>query len=149
MIQAPVYRGFSPPGTAEDYTMTVSIHTNTFDVNSGYQKIILTFINESDQPVDINHAAIIFMASGHIDPWGNRGGTLDTNDIIINNSDALLLQPGERGTLSLSLAATQVPVKMSAITLTLAPSSTEGVASETISDEDSPVIPATDTACRA
>ncbi|ECH2879751.1 hydroxymethyltransferase [Salmonella enterica] len=129
--------------------MTVSIHTNTFDVNSGYQKIILTFINESDQPVDMNHAAIIFMASGHIDPWGNRGGTLDTNDIIINNSDALLLQPGERGTLSLSLAVTQVPVKMSAITLTLAPSSTEGAASETISDEDSPVIPATDTACRA
>ncbi len=51
----------------------------------------------------------------HIDPWGNSGGTLTvnlpltlnessygtlkTNNIIINNSDALLLQPGERGTL--------------------------------------------------
>ncbi|MEA7543919.1 LPS assembly protein LptD, partial [Salmonella enterica subsp. enterica serovar Montevideo] len=42
-----------------------------------------------------------------------------------NNSDALLLQPGERGTLSFSLAATQVPVKMSTITLMLASSSSE------------------------
>ncbi|WP_348265824.1 hypothetical protein, partial [Salmonella enterica] len=68
--------------------------------------------------------AISFTASGHMDPWGNRGGTpkgnlpltlnessygpLETNNIIINNSDALLLDPGERGTLSFSLAATQV-----------------------------------------
>ncbi|VDY45882.1 putative hydroxymethyltransferase [Salmonella enterica subsp. enterica serovar Daytona] len=67
----------------------------------------------------MNHAAISFTASGHIDPWGNSGGTLkgnlpltlnessygtlETNNIIINNSDALLLQPGERGTLSFSL----------------------------------------------
>ncbi|EBP4213022.1 chitinase, partial [Salmonella enterica subsp. enterica] len=119
--------------------MTISIHASAFDVNSWYQKITLTFINESGNPVDMNHAAISFTASGHIDPWGNSGGTLkgnlpltlnessygtlETNNIIINNNDALLLQPGERGTLSFSLAATQVPVKMSAITLTLASSS--------------------------
>ncbi len=108
----------------------------------------------------MNHAAISFTASGHIDPWGNSGGTLkgnlpltlnessygtlETNNIIINNSDALLLQPGERGTLSFSLAATQVPVKMSAITLTLASSSSEDAESETPSDQETPAIPAAD-----
>ncbi|EOX8465940.1 hydroxymethyltransferase [Salmonella enterica subsp. arizonae] len=92
--------------------MTISIHTSTFDVNSWYQKVTLTFINESGNPVDMNHASITFTASGHIDPWGNIGGTLkgnlpltlnntshgtlETNDIIINNSDVLLFQPGER-----------------------------------------------------
>lgn len=92
--------------------MTISIHTSTFDVNSWYQKVTLTFINESGNLVDMNHAAITFTASGHIDPWGNIGGTLkgnlpltlnntshgtlETNDIIINNSDVLLFQPGER-----------------------------------------------------
>ncbi len=108
----------------------------------------------------MNHAAISFTASGHIDPWGNSGGTLkgnlpltlnessygtlETNNIIINNNDALLLQPGERGTLSFSLAATQVPVKMSAITLTLASSSSEDAESETPSDQETPAIPAAD-----
>lgn len=108
----------------------------------------------------MNHAAISFTASGHIDPWGNSGGTLkgnlpltlnessygtlETNNIIINNSDALLLQPGESGTLSFSLAATQVPVKMSAITLTLASSSSEDAESETPSDQETPAIPAAD-----
>lgn len=63
----------------------------------------------------MNHAAIAFSASGHMDPWGNFGGTLkgnlpltlndvsqgtlEANEIIINNSDELLLQPGESGTL--------------------------------------------------
>ncbi|MDY2517485.1 chitinase, partial [Salmonella enterica subsp. enterica serovar Typhimurium] len=140
--------------------MTISIHASAFDVNSWYQKITLTFINESGNAVDMNHAAISFTASGHIDPWGNSGGTLkgnlpltlnessygtlETNNIIINNSDALLLQPGERGTLSFSLAATQVPVKMSAITLTLASSSSEDAESETPSDQETPAIPAAD-----
>lgn len=138
--------------------MTISIHASAFDVNSWYQKITLTFINESGNAVDMNHAAISFTASGHIDPWGNSGGTLkgnlpltlnessygtlETNNIIINNSDALLLQPGERGTLSFSLAATQVPVKMSAITLTLASSSSEDAESATPSDQETPAIPA-------
>ncbi|ELI9453243.1 chitinase [Salmonella enterica] len=140
--------------------MTISIYASAFDVNSWYQKITLTFINESGNAVDMNHAAISFTASGHIDPWGNSGGTLkgnlpltlnessygtlETNNIIINNSDALLLQPGERGTLSFSLAATQVPVKMSAITLTLASSSSEDAESETPSDQETPAIPAAD-----
>ncbi|EDW8156879.1 hypothetical protein FHP40_003225 [Salmonella enterica subsp. enterica serovar Hartford] len=140
--------------------MTISIHASAFDVNSWYQKITLTFINESGNPVDMNHAAISFTASGHIDPWGNSGGTLkgnlpltlnessygtlETNNIIINNSDVLLLQPGERGTLSFSLAATQVPVKMSAITLTLASSSSEDAESATPSDQETPAIPAAD-----
>lgn len=140
--------------------MTISIHASAFDVNSWYQKITLTFINESGNAVDMNHAAISFTASGHIDPWGNSGGTLkgnlpltlndssygtlETNNIIINNSDALLLQPGERGTLSFSLAATQVPVKMSTITLMLASSSSEDTESETLSDEETPAIPAAD-----
>lgn len=140
--------------------MTISIHASAFDVNSWYQKITLTFINESGNAVDMNHAAISFTASGHIDPWGNSGGTLkgnlpltlnessygtlETNNIIINNSDALLLQPGERGTLSFSLAATQVPVKMSAITLTLASSSSEDAESATPSDQETPAIPAAD-----
>ncbi|MGK7488818.1 hypothetical protein ACSREC_32375, partial [Salmonella enterica] len=56
----------------------------------------------------------------------------------------LLLQPGERGTLSFSLAATQVPVKMSTITLMLASSSSEDTESETLSDEETPAIPAAD-----
>lgn len=82
--------------------MTISIHASAFDVNSWYQKITLTFINESGNAVDMNHAAISFTASGHIDPWGNSGGTLkgnlpltlnessygtlETNNIIINNA---------------------------------------------------------------
>ncbi|ECC5837097.1 hydroxymethyltransferase, partial [Salmonella enterica] len=53
--------------------MTISIHASAFDVNSWYQKITLTFINESGNAVDMNHAAISFTASGHIDPWGNSG----------------------------------------------------------------------------
>ncbi|MFX5415643.1 hypothetical protein ABTD17_18070, partial [Acinetobacter baumannii] len=79
-----------------------------------------------------------FTGSGHQDPWGNFGGTLkgdmpltlsgksqgtvDVNEIIINNSRQLLLQPGESGTLFFSFAATQVPVKLSTFTLTLASS---------------------------
>lgn len=138
--------------------MTISIHASTFDVNSWYQKITLTMINESGNPVDMNHAAITFMASGHVDPWGNVGGTLkgnqpltlndvaqgtlEANEIIINNSDKLPLYPGESGTFSFSFAATQVPVKMSAITLTLASSSSEDAGSEEIADGDTPVIPA-------
>ncbi|EBB8079460.1 hypothetical protein CK087_17410 [Salmonella enterica subsp. enterica serovar Oslo] len=59
--------------------MTISIHASAFDVNSWYQKITLTFINESGNAVDMNHAAISFTASGHIDPWGNSGGTLKGN----------------------------------------------------------------------
>ncbi|EDP8644170.1 chitinase [Salmonella bongori] len=137
--------------------MTISIHASTFDVNSWYQKITLTMINESGNPVDMNHAAITFMASGHVDPWGNVGGTLkgnqpltlndvaqgtlEANEIIINNSDKLPLYPGESGTFSFSFAATQVPVKMSAITLTLASSSSKDAESEEIADEDTPVIP--------
>lgn len=44
--------------------MTISIHASAFDVNSWYQKITLTFINESGNAVDMNHAAISFTASG-------------------------------------------------------------------------------------
>ncbi|VEA79007.1 hydroxymethyltransferase [Salmonella enterica subsp. arizonae] len=93
--------------------MTISIHASAFDVNSWYQKITLTFINESGNPVDMNHAAILFTASGHIDPWGNSGGTLkgnlpltlndtsygtlETNNIIINNSDVLLFSRANAG----------------------------------------------------
>lgn len=67
--------------------MTISIHTSTFDVNSWYQKVTLTFINESGNPVDMNHAAITFTASGHIDPWGNIGGTLKGNlPLTLNNT---------------------------------------------------------------
>ncbi|HBR6989396.1 TPA: chitinase, partial [Klebsiella aerogenes] len=115
--------------------MTVVIKNSQIDVNSWYQKVTLTFTNESHRAVDLNQAAISFTASGHPDPWGNTGGTLkgdrsltlrDTaqgtlefNEIIINNSSELLLQAGESGTLFFSLAATQVPVKMSTFTLTL------------------------------
>lgn len=67
--------------------MTISIHASAFDVNSWYQKITLTFINESGNAVDMNHAAISFTASGHIDPWGNSGGTLKGNlPLTLNDS---------------------------------------------------------------
>ncbi len=136
--------------------MTVVIKNSRIDVNSWYQKVTLTFTNESNRPVDLNQAAISFTASGHPDPWGNTGGTLkgdrsltlrDTaqgtlefNEIIINNSSELLLQAGESGTLYFSLAATQVPVKLSTFTLTLAASDS---ADEV---EPEPEEPADDTA---
>ena len=135
--------------------MTVVIKNSQIDVNSWYQKVTLTFTNESHRAVDLNQAAISFTASGHPDPWGNTGGTLkgdrsltlrDTaqgtlefNEIIINNSSELLLQAGESGTLFFSLAATQVPVKMSTFTLTL----TDDTADEV---EPEPEVPADDTA---
>lgn len=135
--------------------MTVVIKNSQIDVNSWYQKVTLTFTNESNRSVDLNQAAISFTASGHPDPWGNTGGTLkgdrsltlrDTaqgtlefNEIIINNSSELLLQAGESGTLFFSLAATQVPVKMSTFTLTL----TDDTADEV---EPEPEVPADDTA---
>ncbi|MGF7449485.1 chitinase, partial [Klebsiella michiganensis] len=118
--------------------MTVSIKNSQIDVNSWYQKITLTITKENNRAVDMNHAVISFTGSGHQDPWGNFGGTLkgdmpltlsgksqgtvDVNEIIINNSRQLLLQPGESGTLFFSFAATQVPVKLSTFTLTLASS---------------------------
>ncbi len=135
--------------------MTVVIKNSQIDVNSWYQKVTLTFTNESHCAVDLNQAAISFTASGHPDPWGNTGGTLkgdrsltlrDTaqgtlefNEIIINNSSELLLQAGESGTLFFSLAATKVPVKMSTFTLTL----TDDTADEV---EPEPEVPADDTA---
>ena len=135
--------------------MTIAIKNSQIDVNSWYQKITLTFTNESNRPVDLNQATISFTASGHPDPWGNTGGTLkgdrsltlrDTaqgtlefNEIIINNSSELLLQAGESGTLFFSLAATQVPVKMSTFTLTLADDTADEV-------EPEPEVPADDTA---
>ena len=66
-------------------------------------------------------------------------GTLEFNEIIINNSSELLLQAGESGTLFFSLAATQVPVKMSTFTLTLADDTADEV-------EPEPEVPADDTA---
>ncbi len=98
--------------------MTIAIKNSQIDVNSWYQKVTLTFTNESNRPLDLNLATISFTASGHPDPWGNTGGTLkgdrsltlrDTaqgtlefNEIIINNSSELLLQAGESGTLFLA-----------------------------------------------
>ncbi len=135
--------------------MTIAIKNSQIDVNSWYQKVTLTFTNESNRPLDLNLATISFTASGHPDPWGNTGGTLkgdrsltlrDTaqgtlefNEIIINNSSELLLQAGESGTLFFSLAATQVPVKMSTFTLTLADDTADEV-------EPEPEVPADDTA---
>lgn len=91
--------------------MTVSIKNSQIDVNSWYQKITLTITNENNRAVDMNHAVISFTGSGHQDPWGNFGGTLkgdmpltlsgksqgtvDVNEIIINNSRQLLLQPAK------------------------------------------------------
>lgn len=133
--------------------MTVSIKNSQIDVNSWYQKITLTITNENNSAVDINHAAIGFTGSGHQDPWGNFGGTLkgdmpltlsgktqgalDVNEIIINNSQPLLLQPGESGTLFFSFAATQVPVKISTFSLTLASSAQDDSADES-ADEGQP-----------
>lgn len=131
--------------------MTVVIKNSQIDVNSWYQKVTLTFTNESHRAVDLNQAAISFTASGHPDPWGNTGGTLkgdrsltlrDTaqgtlefNEIIINNSSELLLQAGESGTLFFSLAATQVPVKMSTFTLTLTDDTADEVEPESPVDD--------------
>lgn len=128
--------------------MALSISNSKIDVHSWYQKVTLTILNNGDRAVDMNHAIIGFTASGHQDPWGIFGGTLkgnmpltlsgkaqgslDVNEIIINNSEALWLMPGQSGTLFFSFAATQVPVKISTFTLTL-PSSTE--------DEVEPVAP--------
>ncbi len=129
--------------------MALSISNSKIDVHSWYQKVTLTILNNGDRAVDMNHAIIGFTASGHQDPWGIFGGTLkgnmpltlsgkaqgslDVNEIIINNSEALWLLPGQSGTLFFSFAATQVPVKISTFTLTL-PSSTQ--------DEVEPVAPA-------
>lgn len=139
--------------------MTVSIKNSPIDVNSWYQKVTLTITNENSRAVDINHAAIGFTGSGHQDPWGNFGGTLkgdmpltlsgkaqgtlDVNEIIINNSRELLLQPGESGTLFFSFAATQVPVKISTFTLTLAAAAQDETADED-EDEAEPEVPADD-----
>ncbi len=140
--------------------MTVAIKNSQIDVNSWYQKVTLTFTNESNRAVDMNQAAITFTASGHPDPWGNLGGTLkgdrsltlndtcqgtlDLNEIIIHNSAELLLQAGESGTLFFSLAATQVPVKFSTFTLTLAASDSEEDAADDVEPE--PEVPADDAA---
>lgn len=116
--------------------MTISVTHSKIENNSWYQKITLTFTNDGQSAVDMNHAAIGFSGYGHQDPWGIFGGTLkgdlpltlsgkaqgmrDVNEIIINNSGKLLLAPGESGTLFFSFAATKVPVELSPFTLTLA-----------------------------
>lgn len=116
--------------------MTVSIQCSKIDVKNWYQEITLTIANEGSGTVDMNHASISFTGCGYQDPWGNFGGTLkgdlpltlrshtqgalDMNEIVINHSNALPLAPGERGTLSFSFAAVQLPVKISDFTLTLA-----------------------------
>ena len=109
----------------------------------------------------MNHAVISFTGSGHQDPWGNFGGTLkgdmpltlsgksqgtvDVNEIIINNSRQLLLQPGESGTLFFSFAATQVPVKLSTFTLTLASSAQDETTDDAADEvEPEPEVPADD-----
>lgn len=135
--------------------MTVSIKPSQIDVNSWYQKITLTISNESNRAVDINHAVIGFTGSGHQDPWGNFGGTLkgdmpltlsgkaqgtlDVNEITINNSQQLMLQPGESGTLYFSFAATQVPVKISPFTLTLASAAQDDADDEEEPEPEAPV----------
>lgn len=134
--------------------MALSISNSKIDVHSWYQKVTLTILNNGDRAVDMNHAIIGFTASGHQDPWGIFGGTLkgnmpltlsgkaqgslDVNEIIINNSEALWLMPGQSGTLFFSFAATQVPVKISTFTLTL-PSSTEDEV-EPVAPTDEPVV---------
>ncbi|MBA7931906.1 chitinase [Klebsiella sp. RHBSTW-00215] len=139
--------------------MSVLIKSSQIDVNSWYQKVTLTITNENSRAVDMNHAAISFTGAGHQDPWGNFGGTLkgdmpltlsgmaqgtlDVNEIIINNSSELLLQPGESGSLFFSFAATQVPVKISTFTLTLASSAQDDTADDV---EPEPEVPADDAA---
>jgi hypothetical protein len=145
--------------------MALSISNSNIDVNSWYQKITLTILNNGKSAVDMNHAVIGFTASGHQDPWGVFGGTLngnlpltlsgkaqgtlDVNEIIINNSEALWLMPGQSGTLFFSFAATQVPVKISTFTLTLASSTQDKVEPDASADEPvvepEPEIPADDT----
>ncbi|WP_323080358.1 chitinase [Klebsiella quasipneumoniae] len=140
--------------------MTVTLKNSQIDVNSWYQKVTLTFTNESSRAMDMNQAVITFTASGHPDPWGNIGGTLkgdrpltlnetfegslEVNEIIINHSGELLLSPGESGTLFFSLAATQVPVKCSPFTLTLSAADSDDTADEVEPEPEEPVDDADD-----
>lgn len=114
----------------------LTIKTNKLDNRSWYQKVIVTITNSGPQPVDINHATLSFSASGHPDPWGVFDGTLtgdlpltlnntpqgvnEYNELVINNTTPLLLQPNASGTLSFSLAASSVPLLFDRPLLSLA-----------------------------
>lgn len=118
----------------------LTIKTNKLDNRSWYQKVIVTISNSGPQPIDINHATLSFSASGHPDPWGVFDGTLtgdlpltlnntpqgvnEYNELVINNTTPLLLQPNASGTLSFSLAASSVPLLFDRPLLSLAAGST-------------------------
>ena len=128
----------------------ISIKSSAFDTQSWYQKVTLTLTNSTNNTVDLNHAIIHFIASGHPDPWGNFGGDLRGNqsltlrkqpqgrlnaiDMTINNSGELLLAPGQSGELFFSLAAAKVPLTLSEFTLTLASEPTDMIPED--DDED-------------
>ena len=115
---------------------TISLTHSKVDAQNWYQRITLTLENNGDSPLDLNQAAISFTASGYADPWGLSGGTLqgnlplafthlpedhlEANEVVINNIGELWLAPGTSGTLFFNLAATQIPLNISAFTLTLA-----------------------------
>lgn len=114
----------------------LTLKTNKLDNRSWYQKVIVTITNSGSHPVDINRATLSFSASGHPDPWGVFDGTLtgnlpltlnntpqgvnEYNELVINNTSPLLLQPNASGTISFSLAASSVPLLFDRLGLSLA-----------------------------
>lgn len=115
---------------------SITLTASRIDTANWYQALTFTLRNTSTTAVNLQHAAIRFVASGHVDPWGNIYGdaidgqkvTLTTlaqaagelNEITLNQMNAFYLAAGANCSLTVSLAATSVPVSFELLGITLA-----------------------------
>lgn len=123
----------TPGGTAAGASVAVSV--SAISSNSWYQKVTFSLTNTCQQMIDLAQAKIEFLATGHPDEYSTFGGTLfsgtaptvtrdggwplEKNTLVLPQGGKMSLAPGATGTLSFSLSATQTPVTLGDVYVTL------------------------------
>ncbi|TPG60806.1 chitinase [Ewingella americana] len=126
-----------PEPTSEPQAETASVSVQVSPISSGswYQKITLSLTNITSQSIDFTLAEIEFFATGHPDEYSPFGGSLvgsnspvakrdggwplEKNTLTLQAGGNLQLDAGKTGTLTFSLSATQTPVTLGEVRVTL------------------------------
>jgi hypothetical protein len=123
----------TPGGNPAEASVAVSV--SALSSSSWYQKVTFSLTNTCRQMIDLAQAKIEFMATGHPDEYSPFSGTLfsgiapavtrdggwplEKNTLVLPSGGKMSLAPGATGTLSFSLSATQTPVTLGDVHVTL------------------------------
>lgn len=134
-LPPPDWEEEASPAPQEPAAASVAVSVSALASSSWYQKVTLSLTNASQQVIDLAHAEIEFLATGHPDEYSPYGGTLaasgaptltrdggwplEKNTLVLPASKPMTLKPGASGTLSFSLSATQTPVTLGDVHVTL------------------------------